>query len=887
MIKLLFCAIGVLLSIASIAGVLKGKVISAECGAEMVYVSVMIGEARSGYSDESGNILIKDIPDGVYNVSITTLGFSKLVIADVHINQLVTDMGLLKMEPMMTIMDPFEIVYIRPGYSHNYHGTSNVVLQKELRRVQPIGSEEILKKVVGVNVAGDMGISNRLNIGIRGSYPRRSEKILLLEDGIPIAPAPYLSPSAYYNPPTDRLDGIEIIKGADALTMGPNNMYGVLNYVTKKPSLRPELSVSLVGGERGYQSQFITYGGTWNNVGAELQVLNKAFDGFQENTSSSIFNTTGKVYADLGERSTAYVKFNFHQENSQATYSGQTPLTFKLDPNKNPFDADDLSTKRYAIDLIYKYKIGQNSVLTSTAYASQFSRDWWRQNTTLLNASAVRSYIGEDIFNAKYSYLSGVEVGNDDYVRVGIVSNGRENTKARNRVFRVAGIKEELSWSYSISEKINGKLSVGLNAHSEQFLNQEIVADSSRFSRSGTIVKDQKYTLTAISGFVKNELTIGKINVSPTIRYEVISMRKYNLLAISADPLNDGTNNYGSVLNTFGQLLPGISMNYVVLDTNRNKFEIFGGGYKGYTPPTSSVGFVGVNEEGTVDTSPSDESINIKAETSTNYELGLRGYGLKGALLGQAAAFHNSIDNYYAAGRKEAFETLGSVSIQGLEFNASYDFGRLIKNGKHELVVGLSYTLMKSKILSGKLKDADLFKAKHTDASKNELIGKINDERNGYAVFFAGDSLVSRSLEFTDFDNIESIEFEYGEGKIANNAAPYVPAQILGINFNYGYKGINIGLSYSMVGTQYTDYLNFNSETSEGAIGKLDLFSVIDANVSYDVTSKKKLLNGMSVFVAGKNLRNQIYKASRLHRVSSGIMPGGFRQLNAGIKFTL
>ena len=38
---------------------------------------------------------------------------------------------------------------------------------------------------------------------------------------------------------------------------------------------------------------------------------------------------------------------------------------------------------------------------------------------------------------------------------------------------------------------------------------------------------------------------------------------------------------------------------------------------------------------------------------------------------------------------------------------------------------------------------------------------------------------------------------------------------------------------------------------------------------------------------AGKNITNEVYKASRLHRLSSGIMPGGFRQINAGIKINL
>ena len=868
------------------SGDLKGKVVAADCGASMSFVSVQVGETAHGYSDESGMIWLTDIPSGVYNVSITTLGYSKIVLASIEIGNSVTDLGTLRMEPMVTIMDPFEIVYVRPPYSHHYNGTSNVIQEEELRKVQPLGSEELLKKVAGVNVAGDMGISNRLNIGIRGSYPRRSEKLLLLEDGVPIAPAPYLSPSAYYNPPTDRLDGIEVIKGADALTMGPNNMYGVLNYITKKPALKPELRASLTGGQRGYNSQFITYGGTWKNLGAELQVLNKFFDGFQDNTSSHIFNATGKVYADLSDRSTMYMKVNYHQENSKATYSGQTPLTYALDPVQNPFDADDLATKRYALDMIYKYKLSDNVVLTSTGYASQFTRDWWRQNTTLILANDVRGYVGEDLFAEKYSYLQG-SFTNDDYVRVGRLENGRESTKARNRLFRVAGVKEELEWNYSINEDLNGTLLVGLNAHTEQFFNQEIVNDSSRFSRSGEIVKDQKYLLSAFSGFVKNQITYKKLSVSPMLRYELVNMRKFNLLSIASDPLNDGSKNYGAINNSFGQMLPGMNVNYVLLDSTLNHLELYSGAYMGYTPPTSSVGFIGVDEEGSVNTSPEEENINMRPELSRSYEFGVRGYGAGGKLQGQMTVFDNTIENYYAAGRKEAFETLGSVNIRGLELNGSFDFGKLLNSNKHELILGFSCTWMQSKILSGLLKDSDLFKARHTDATKQELIDKINGERSGYSVYFTNDSLIERTLTVSDFDNIESIEFGFGEGKIQNNAAPYVPNQIISVNMSYGFEGFNFGLSYSRVGAQYTEYLNFENETAEGAIGKLEAYGILDANIGYTFKSKSRIIDGMNLFVAGKNLLNEIYTASRLHRVSSGIMPGGFRQINAGIIFNL
>ena len=249
--------------------------------------------------------------------------------------------------------------------------------------------------------------------------------------------------------------------------------------------------------------------------------------------------------------------------------------------------------------------------------------------------------------------------------------------------------------------------------------------------------------------------------------------------------------------------------------------------------------------------------------------------------------FDNTIENYYSAGRKEAFETLGSVSIRGVELNGSLDFGKFFKSDDHELVLGLTCTWMSSRILSGMLKDSDLFKAKHTDATKQELIDKVNGERSGYAVYFDNDSLVDRELTYSDFDAIESIEFEFGNGKIENNAAPYVPAQIISVNLNYGYKGLNLGVSYSLIGAQYTEYLNFENETAEGAIGKLDQFGVLDANIGYTFKSKARLFDGMNVFIAGKNLLDEIYTASRLHRVSSGIMPGGFRQINAGIIFNL
>ncbi len=87
---------------------------------------------------------------------------------------------------------------------------------------------EALRKVSGVNVRDEEGFGLRPNIGIRGTNPTRSTKILLLEDGVPLAYAPYGDNASYYHPPVERFESIEILKGAGQIEYGPVTVAGAL-----------------------------------------------------------------------------------------------------------------------------------------------------------------------------------------------------------------------------------------------------------------------------------------------------------------------------------------------------------------------------------------------------------------------------------------------------------------------------------------------------------------------------------------------------------------------------------------------------------------------------------------------------------------------------------
>lgn len=68
---------------------------------------------------------------------------------------------------------------------------SNVTIDAEtLETSRVFTTNEALRKAPGVNVRDEEGLGLRPNIGIRGLNPTRSTKVLLLEDGIPLAYAP-------------------------------------------------------------------------------------------------------------------------------------------------------------------------------------------------------------------------------------------------------------------------------------------------------------------------------------------------------------------------------------------------------------------------------------------------------------------------------------------------------------------------------------------------------------------------------------------------------------------------------------------------------------------------------------------------------------------------
>ncbi|MFN8339695.1 MAG: TonB-dependent receptor [Saprospiraceae bacterium] len=233
------------------------------------------------------------------------------------------------------------------------------------------------------------------------------------------------------------------------------------------------------------------------------------------------------------------------------------------------------------------------------------------------------------------------------------------------------------------------------------------------------------------------------------------------------------------------------------------------------------------------------------------------------------------------------FDKLGVINIQGLEATLKWDV--LPAQSDHKFYIQPNITLLNSKVISGELVDRQLFsQIKHTTATKQEFVDKVNANPSAYNVYTknaAGqDVLMTAPIAVSDLDKITKTVYKFGENGITNGRTPYAPLFTYNVTLSYSYKTIGLGISYTHVGDQYAEFANFENESGDGGLGKIKAFQTVDVNFNYDFNIQK---SKCTLFIAGKNLADKVFVASRLNRGQSGIMPSGFRQINIGFNILL
>ncbi len=527
-------------------------------------------------------------------------------------------------------------------------GRITVVAPQRFEAVRAMSVEEVLRTVAGVVVRPEDGLGLRVNIGMRGLPPTRSKKVLVLEDGVPIAPAPYGYPELYYHPPVERLWGVEVVTGGAQILYGPHTVGGVVNYVTPVPGAGPRWHVRALGGEGHLWSLFGRYGTLVPESGGGilLQGLYKQGQLNRKNTGVRLGDGLVKAWTRLGEGQQVLVKVDAYNEVSQVTYAGLTQAQFEEDPFQNPFVHDTFAVERYAGQLRWEWQtaVGQFWLV---GYGAYLQRDWWRQG------SLIRQRL-PDGSDTLVSADNSADPGNYPGVRV-LPDPHRADGRLRRYWF--AGVEGRWHHEFTLGT-VSHRVSAGVRLHGERQHRYQIRAQTA-VGRTGEIVEDNWRWGTALGAFVQEQFLWRQWALTVGIRGEGIRYRRLNVLGNAGEGVGGWTQ--------LGAVIPAVGVTFAPVE----QWVFFTGLYAGFAPP---------RVEDVIDNS--GRVIELEPERSWNWEFGVRAR-LLSALALEVTAFRLQFRNQIipatlAGGVLATLTNAGRTLHQGLEFSAELDGNRIL-----------------------------------------------------------------------------------------------------------------------------------------------------------------------------------------------------------------
>jgi Fe(3+) dicitrate transport protein len=223
--------------------------------------------------------------------------------------------------------------------------------------------------------------------------------------------------------------------------------------------------------------------------------------------------------------------------------------------------------------------------------------------------------------------------------------------------------------------------------------------------------------------------------------------------------------------------------------------------------------------------SPAGGVVELEAEKSWNYEIGLRALPVRGLRL-DATLFRNDYENQIVpaslAGGVGATLTNGGETLhEGVEVGAHFDSAALTRSA-HNLFVRGALTLLP----------------------------------------------VAR-FEGTRFSSVAG----FGDVSVGGNRLPYAPERLLTVAIGYTHpRGLTAQLESVHVGEQFADDLNSVASSPDGQRGVVPAHTVYNVALSWE-------RRRTTLHLTAKNLFDELYLADR----ARGMLPGTPRLVQVGL----
>lgn len=517
------------------------------------------------------------------------------------------------------VMPSIEVIRVKGEQQvHRFEETGSVILidRTQIEQVQPLSTEDVLRRVPGINIKSEEETSIVANFGIRGLSAGES-KSLLLEDGVPVAPGLFIGNDRYFNTRIQRVESVEVLKGSASLRYGPSTIGGVVNYITKTPDDGVQLSAR--AGSFNMREMTVEAGAKNQSEDAFAGVVatKASSDGFMDK-GYDMSDVMVKAGLAISDKQKVGVKFSYHENEANISYRGLLLADYLNGERYNPAADDWYLTDRTALDLNHEVILGNNAKLNTLVYWSETTRDYWRYDVNTAASNAAGRWVYTDT-------LTG-----------------------NNRSFERLGIESRLSFDQQLFGYAAAS-EVGLRLMEEESNDTRIRATRAA-DRSGNNDRHIVDSATSVAGYAQSRIQLtDELAVTPGLRIESYEQKRVIL-----------TDNNSQAKTTNTELLPGVGLTYELTA----QAQLYGGVYRAFSPASNGVALDGLTDQ------------QLDGERSVNYELGLRGSA--GAANYEVSAFYMNFANQVVTGNSDpnlSQSNAGKTEHTGMEFLLGYELG--------------------------------------------------------------------------------------------------------------------------------------------------------------------------------------------------------------------
>jgi Fe(3+) dicitrate transport protein len=357
-------------------------------------------------------------------------------------------------------------------------------------------AREIFSRIPGVSIWENDGSGIQINVAVRGLSPNRSWELNTRQNGYDISSDVFGYPEAYYNPPLEAVETIELVRGGASLQFGPQ-FGGMLNYVLKRETKKKfSFETQNTVGSYGLMSSYNAIGGTVKKFSYYVYNHSRSADGWRENSEYSVRN------------SHAFVEYRF-TENTKLS-AEYTNMDYQMQQAGGLTDEQFNSNSRQSFRERNWFGTPWNvfSVNFGTKVSNTFS-----SNTNLFGLIGERNSVG---FAANPNIEDAINPATNDYA----------NRRVDRDFYKNFGLENRNIYKYKLG-KINNNLAFGMRLYKANTQRVQDGKGTTSFdfdlSIDGKFARDLDFTTENVAVFAENQFKVSeKFSVTPGIRYEYI-----------------------------------------------------------------------------------------------------------------------------------------------------------------------------------------------------------------------------------------------------------------------------------------------------------------------------------------------------------------------------